>query len=295
MSMTNSAGIGTVAALWRYPVKSMLGEELDESAVTQRGLVGDRGYALIDKETGKLVSAKRPRLWGQMFFCRAAFVAQPSGTHELPAVRMTLPDGSSITTDDPEVEAVLSGTLGRAVTLSATPPAKIGIEEEWLDSKGSVKYGEVSSRSEAETIVETPAAFAAPGTFFDLSALHIVTTATLNRLQEAYPGGEMSDRRFRPNIVVDTPGASGFVENEWSGRVLRIGDEVRVQVMVPMVRCVMTTLPQPGLERDPGILRTVAQHNMVPVMQLGDLPCVGVAANVMQGGTVRRGDAVVLE
>ena len=285
---------GTVAALWRYPVKSMLGEELDESLVTMRGLLGDRAYALVDKETGKLVSAKRPRLWERMFFCQAEFVREPA-PEDMPPVRMRLHDGSSITTDDPSVERVLTRALGRPVTLSSAPPAKIGIEEEWLDSKGSVKYGEVTSEREGETVVETPAAFAAPGTFFDLSTLHIVTTATLRELQEAYPDGQMSDRRFRPNIVVDTPNESGFVENAWSGRVLRIGDEVRAQVMVPMIRCVMTTLGQPGLDRDPRILKTVARHNMVNVMQMGDLPCVGVAANVVQGGKIRCGDTFVLE
>ncbi len=68
---------GTVVSLWRYPVKSMLGEELNSSYVTERGLIGDRAYALIDQKTGKVASAKNPRKWGKLFDFRAAFIEDP--------------------------------------------------------------------------------------------------------------------------------------------------------------------------------------------------------------------------
>jgi hypothetical protein len=68
---------GAVVSLWRYPVKSMMGEELNASDLTDRGLLGDRSLALVDTETGKVVSAKNPRKWATMFDCRAVFTKPP--------------------------------------------------------------------------------------------------------------------------------------------------------------------------------------------------------------------------
>jgi uncharacterized protein YcbX len=124
------------------------------------------------------------------------------------------------------------------------------------------------------------------GTFFDLAAVHLLTTATIDRLRELYPQGRFEARRFRPNIVVEPAGEKGFVENAWIGHTLAIGSEVRLSVTGPCPRCVMTTLPQGDLPKDPGILRTAAQHNQVHV---------GVYASVLRGGTIRRGDTVRVE
>src|SRR4029453_232480 len=88
---------GSVASLWRYPVKSMLGEELSASEVTERGLLGDRAYALVDTADGKAATAKNPRKWPTLFGFSAAFVAQPHPGAALPPVRITLPDGTSVT------------------------------------------------------------------------------------------------------------------------------------------------------------------------------------------------------
>jgi uncharacterized protein YcbX len=114
-----------------------------------------------------------------------------------------------------------------------------------------------------------------------------LTTATLDRLRELYPQGRFEVRRFRPNIVVRTPDdATGFVENDWIGSTVRIGDEVRLSITGPCPRCVMTTLAQGDLPKDSGILRTAARHNQVNV---------GVYAAVVQGGEIRRGAAVMVE
>jgi uncharacterized protein YcbX len=122
------------------------------------------------------------------------------------------------------------------------------------------------------------------GSFFDAAVVHLLTTSTMDRLRELYPQGRFEPRRFRPNIVVATAG-SGFVENDWIGRTVEIGDTVRLAITEPCPRCVMITLPQGDLPKDSGILRTAAQHNGVNV---------GVYASVVSGGTIRRGDAVVL-
>ena len=125
------------------------------------------------------------------------------------------------------------------------------------------------------------------GTFFDCAAIHVLTTSTLDRLRELYPGGRFEVRRFRPNIVVRaTNDVSGFMENDWIGRTVRIGDEVRLSITGPCPRCVMTTLAQADLPKDSGILGTAARYNQVNV---------GVYASVLQSGDIRRGAAVRLE
>ena len=124
-------------------------------------------------------------------------------------------------------------------------------------------------------------------TFFDLAPIHILTTATLDRLRDLYPQGRFEARRFRPNIVIEAAAwSTGFVENDWVGHTLAIGDEVRLSVTAPCPRCVMTTLPQSDLPGDLGILRTAVRYNKAHV---------GVYATVLQAGTIRRGDAVRLE
>jgi uncharacterized protein len=127
-----------------------------------------------------------------------------------------------------------------------------------------------------------------------------VTTATLERLAELYPAGRFDERRFRPNVVVAVgDGQRGFVENGWVGKILAIGDSVRLAVTDPCPRCVMTTLAQEDLPADPGILRTAARHNSL-VGGEGRGPdgayaaSVGVYARVVSGGTLRRGDIVRL-
>ena len=124
----------------------------------------------------------------------------------------------------------------------------------------------------------------APETFFDTAVVHLLTTSTIDRLRQLYPQGRFEVRRFRPNIVVATDEA-GFVENDWIGRVLEIGETVRLAITERCPRCVMITLAQGDLPKDSGILRTAAQHNDVNV---------GVYASVISGGIIRRGDAVLL-
>src|SRR5438552_17177802 len=106
---------GVVVGLWRYPVKSMMGEELNAAEVTERGLVGDRQFAVVDASTGKVAGAKNPRKWGNFFDFRAAYVEPPQAGSKLPPVRMTLPDGTVVTSDQPDLAQILSNALGREV------------------------------------------------------------------------------------------------------------------------------------------------------------------------------------
>src|SRR5918992_2518687 len=106
--MDASEAVGTVEALWRFPVKSMLGEELDAADLSERGVVGDRAYALVDKQTGKVASAKHAKLWPDLLKCRARFVEPPRAGADAPPVRIELADGTSVHSDAPDVDAVLS-------------------------------------------------------------------------------------------------------------------------------------------------------------------------------------------
>src|SRR5919109_422949 len=130
------AQTGSVVALVRYPVKSMMGEELNSSEVLQTGLLGDRAYALVDAETGKVASAKNPRRWPRLFDFRAVYTDPPRKGAKLPPVRITLPDGAVCLSEQPDIQAVLSAALGRTATLTITPPNEPKLEECWPDSEG---------------------------------------------------------------------------------------------------------------------------------------------------------------
>src|SRR5579864_6474024 len=105
------APVGSVVSLWRYPVKSMMGEELNASHVTEHGLLGDRTRALVDQTTGRVASAKNPREWGRLFDFRASFVDHPKPGEPLPDVRISLPDGRQVMADRPEADDALSEAL----------------------------------------------------------------------------------------------------------------------------------------------------------------------------------------
>jgi uncharacterized protein YcbX len=272
---TANEAVGTVVSLWCYPVKSMQGEELNATEVTARGLLGDRAFALVAAADGKVASAKNPRKWPDLLGFRATFAEPPRGAGPLPPLRLTLPVGTALSGGQPDRDEVLSAALGRAVALRSAAPTAPVLEEYWPDIAGL-------AHRDAVTEEAMPA-----GTFFDLATVHVLTTATIDRLRELSPQGRFEVRRFRPNVVVAcTPPGGGFVEAGWVGRTLALGDEVRLRVTGPCPRCVMTTLPQADLPKDPGILRAAVQHNQ------GN---VGVYASVLRGGTVRRGDPVTLD
>jgi uncharacterized protein YcbX len=266
-------GEGVLASLYRYPVKSMMGEEINSAFITKAGLFGDRSYALCDVESGKVVSAKNPRKWPNLFRYRAAYTTPPVTGSPLPPVRVSLPDGAVSESTHSDFAPKISATLGRGVKLLAAPPQAAQLEEYWPDME------ELSNRD-----IVTDEAMP-PGTFFDLAILHVLTTGTLDRLRELNPRSRFEPRRFRPNLMVDTGDKKGFVENEWIGRTIAVGPEVRLEVTGPCPRCVMTTLAQADLPNDPAILKTAAQHNEVRV---------GIYTSVVRTGTIRIGDTVTI-
>ncbi|WP_412542448.1 MOSC domain-containing protein [Longispora sp. K20-0274] len=263
---------GTITGIHRYPVKSMLGEDLSAGEFTGRGLAGDRVYAATAGDV--VASAKHPRKWGPLLGCR--------GTTVDGRTRVRLPDGAELDAGSAELDVRLSALLGRPVRLSGTPPEEPVLERAVPEVEDRPGHAVVDATGTAITSGRTAA-----GTFFDFGPVHLVTTASLRGIGQ--PDGAA---RFRPNLVADVDGP-GFPEDDWVGRTLRIGP-ARFEVIVPTPRCVVPTLAHGDLPADPSVLRTVAREHRVQVLSLGRLACVGVYLRVVEPGVVRLGDTVVV-
>ncbi|MDC2957970.1 MOSC domain-containing protein [Streptomyces gilvifuscus] len=274
--------MGTVAALCRYPVKSMLGEALVSVEVTHAGLSGDRTHAVLD-ETGSIGSVKHPRKWGRLLSCRSRLT---DGN-----VEVEMPDGAIRAVGDPDLDDRLSELLGRKVFVSASAPADSTLERAVPEYAGGVPDAVRATASVDATGEKITAGKVAEGTFFDYGRVHLVTTSSLARLQAAYPDGDFDPRRFRPNLVVDTGEEPAFMEDAWQHRRLRVG-EALFRVVVSTPRCVVPALGHDELKADPGIMRAIAREHRLPVFDLGRLACLGVYLDVLEPGTVRLGDPV---
>ena len=262
----------TVGSLHRFPVKSMMGEDLESTFVTERGLAGDRAYALVEPETNRIGTAKIPRKWGDLFKCHAWYDSEPTGEGLL-AAEITLPDGSKISTDASNVDATFTRLLSRDVKLVSGTQEGLKLE--------SPALGKVPESDDDPTVD-----FPVINGFFDAASVHLLTTSSLRCLSALNPEGRFEARRFRPNVVVDTPEDEGFIENDWVGKILANGPDVRLKVFAPAIRCVVTTHAQGDLPKDTSILKTAAQHNNANV---------GIYAMVEQSGRIRVGDPVVVE
>ena len=289
---TAGSTLGKVRELWRYPVKSMAGERLPEARLDGLGIPGDRGWALRDEAAGEIRGAKKmPRL----MLCGARYLREPAGD-TVPPAEITLPDGATLTTNDPDVSERLSALLGRAVTLWPRRPAddrdhyRRGLPDnpDIIEELRDI-FGRTADEPLPDLGVFPPEImeFTSPlGTYFDAFPLHLLTTASLATLGEGAPAERFDRRRFRPNVFIETPaGTTGLTEAAWAGRSLRIGDAV-VEVRMGTPRCSMTVQAQQDLPKDPLVLRAIvrdADQNL------------GVYATITTPGTVRVGDTVRLD
>lgn len=287
--------VGTVSALRRYPVKSLRGEDLPAAEVGPRGVAGDRTHAVIDQRTGKVGSAKNPRLWRALLTMSASASANtPAGDGDGAEVWITLPGGARVSSRDPRIHELVSDVLGRPVRLADRLPS--GAQIERADPLAVVTHG---VDAEVPVVVgsldRAPRHRDGPASFVDYAPLHLLTTATLERIATQHPGGVVDPRRYRPNVVVRTASSTvGFAENTWVGRRLRIGAELIVQIVVTTPRCAIPTLAHGDLPRDTDALRVLAGHNRLPVPGMGEVACAGVYAQVLDPGTIREGDSVRL-
>lgn len=285
--------VGHVVELWRHPVKSMRGDRLPRTGITTDvGVPGDRGWALRDEQAGEIRGAKQIP---QLLRCHARYLDEPlrDGT---PPVEITFPSGDSMASDDGRIDTVLSDFLGRPVSLWSRQPAE--------DYEHYRRRARVSARALREqldlgpeeplpdfsalpaSMVETLAGFATPpGTYFDALPISLLTSTSMASLAALTPDSTVDSRRFRKNIVVHgSTELTGFPEFDWVDHQLRIGSAV-FEVVMPVSRCVMVTLPQAELGRERAILRSLAKNvNMN----------LGVYLRVLEPGEISEGDSVEL-
>lgn len=269
--------IGTVASLTRYPVKSLQGEPLDSGELRRDGVHGDRLYAFRDLDTGRIASAKQPRPWRALLDLTAATDGEDV------VVRSEAGDGWTI--DDPGLCDAVAALTGRRVEVVTASSDQLGsYDSAWPEVEGVSLAG----TREFAMALDTDAV-----RFVDVAGLHAITTATLALLEQVSPGSLADPRRFRPNLVLDTGDVPpSFLEDAWVDRELRIGDTATIRLMTRAPRCVMTTVEQPGLRHDPGILRAAATNRQR--FDVGTLACAGVYAEVVAPGPVQVDDPVTL-
>jgi MOSC domain-containing protein len=285
--------VGTVKEIWRYPVKSMAGERLARSSVGSLGIPADRGWALRDERAGEVRGAKK--LAGLMK-CAARYLEEPDG-REIPHAEITLPGGERVRTgDSAAVNQKLSALLGRSVTIWPIQP--VGRTDFYLRAApegGDMmrELREIFGRLPDEPLPDLSAVppeimqYTSPlGTYFDVYPLHLMTTASLDELARRTPGSTIDVRRFRPNILIESPTeTAGFVDAGWTGHTVVIG-ETRIRIEMPCMRCVMPTLEQESLTKDPRVLRAIvreANQNL------------GSYATVARGGEIAVGQEVWLD
>ena len=277
-------------------MKSFQGEKLDTVEFDSRGVVGDRAYALIDIETGKVVSAKSVKMFPEMLICRASYKKTPKLGQELPPVQITLANGKSTDSDSNSCDQLLLEFFGREVKLARKAPEDFTIDQFHPELKNLDPSGNrnISTEQKLGSALFNALGVESPllsGSFMDVFPVSLMTTSTLEHMHELRPETNFDVRRFRMNVLVKTTGR-GFIENSWVGKTPNIGNNVPLLITMPDPRCVMTTLSQDGIPRDNYVLRTLVDHYRLDIMGAGKYPCAGVYAVVGSAGMVSVNDVV---
>jgi uncharacterized protein YcbX len=271
-----------IKSIWRYPIKSMAGESLKESMLSQRGLVGDRSYALHDGRS--ICSAKK---YAQLMNYSVQYDSEPDGIN-IPPVTLEI-GNTAVNSEDSNLNELLTREIGTKVTLDKLRPddnleyyrrskEQQPIEEirNVLGLEEGEAFPDFSEFPDSSFEFSTP-----PGTFFDAYPLLILTTNSLNRLQQLTKGTVIDERRFRPNLLIDADELeAGFIEERWRDQFLEIGDTI-IKLTLPCPRCVMTTIAFQDLKKAPQIMRTLVQENHHKL---------GIYGQVVKPGKIQIGD-----
>jgi uncharacterized protein YcbX len=243
-----------VVGLWRYPVKSLQGEPIGAASVEADGVAGDRRWGIRDQHTGRILTARRrPELLGA------------SATYDDDTPVITLPDGSTVVGPGRQTDRQLSEWLTGPVSLVASLGSDAGKAEFFADATDDTSQAIEWMMPE--------------GRYVDAAPILMLTTASLRTAAAHHPDGTWDVRRFRPNVLIDVEG-DGWVEDSWVGRRIQIGAVTLIPTQ-PCVRCTMVTRPQPGLDADIEMFRTLARHH-------GGL--FGVWSDVVTPGRMSVGD-----
>ena len=278
-----------VTSLFRFPVKSMMGESPDSLQITERGTVGDRAWAVRDEVRGGIRGGKKIPALMKLSASFTGAVDEGSS----PA-RITAPDGDTRDTSADDINQWLSEKLEHEVTLWPLLP------EDALDHyrRGApdkedfeAELRDIFARTPDEPLPDL-ALFAEvleyespPGTYFDAFPILLMTQQSLHSMGAHRPESQFDVSRFRPNILLDVAGSDHpFPEQQWAGKQVRVGETV-LEIVGDCPRCAMTTHGFADLPRDPGIMRALVQANG------GNL---GAYAKVLSAGEVRLGDTLEL-
>jgi uncharacterized protein YcbX len=246
-----------IAELWRYPVKSLLGERLPTLRLVDDGVEGDRMWGILDRSDGRILTARRePRL---------LFSSSRLAARDLPVI--TLPNGQELAGTGPVTDAALSAWLGKPVTLVAASESDAARAEYFDDATDD------ASQAIEWTMPK--------GRFVDAFPILMITTAGLRSGAAAHPAGAWDVRRFRPNILIRLD-SEGWLEDAWAGRRLSIGSAQFIPRQ-RCTRCTMVSRAQPGLDKDVNIYKTLHQTHW------GE---AGMWTDVIQPGSISDDDVV---
>jgi len=282
--------IGEISGVWSYPVKSMAGHEVSCASYNKLGMIGDRGWSLRDRFLDEIVGAKR---LGNIMQLRAEYCTEAKHQNDIPAVRIFFPDGSSITSENPEAQPLISAYLGRQVELRQLEDNKKYYQKHSMQPNLAALRHELGMlpNDNMENLGSFPLSMLVklgkyvtpPFTHYDDYPIHFLTSATLAWLQQNNPEAQIDIRRFRPNFLVDTLSqAPGFVEKQWSGGYLEIGSAV-IKVECPTIRCSMPSQAQPELKKD---------NKVATAIRLTAKQFVGSYGTVIEEGDILVGDSV---
>ena len=264
--MTSTFPSVSVQQIWRYPVKSMLGSQLSDADIEMDGIVGDRAYAIRDESRHAIQGARRH---GKLMACRASLDSPARAGTTAGPVRIDIPGGSTVTSDDENANDQLSAFLETPVTLWPRLPTserkhyRRERQAPWkavteLKSQMDVRKGDALPR-----LLRLPKSLllneTLPGTYFDAAPLMMLSSASLDALQVLLPDSVIDVRRFRPNLVIEVEGAEPGIEQSWIGERLQIGDAT-AKVISPCPRCVMTTRAFEDVPQDRHVLRAIVDN-----------------------------------
>ena len=256
--------IGKVDSLWRYPVKSMRGEELDEAFASYSGIYGDRIFAFRSSANHTGFPYFTAREQRKLLQYRPRFRYPDKAARPINLIDAETRNANPLVADLAELVVDVETPDGK--TLAINDPALIEMLRANVDQKHQV------------TLMQSQRAMT------DCRPVSVFSLQSARQLAEE-TGTSVDKRRFRANVYVDLTSANGFAENELVGRSIKIGPKVVISILERDSRCVVITLDPDTAEKSPAILKKVAQaHDGM----------AGVYGAVMVEGMLHKGDPVEL-